>query len=191
MASGLAVNYVYIVLNKRKSPRPPLTQTGRLQGPAAEFVERMGHILESDGHSRIAGRMVGLLLLTEGDTSLDDLAAQLEVSKPSVSINARLLEDKGVLERAGRVGDRRDYYRIAADLVARMMELRLAKLQRLGDAVRSAKSAINVSSASVASRLNDFAGCCDHMARVTESALSELHGRRRTKAKSVGGTRGR
>jgi len=182
------------VLNKRKSSRRATVRTPRLDGAVADFVDRMGFIMETDGHSRIAGRMVGLLLLTEGDISLDDLAARLEVSKPSVSINARLLEDKGVLERAGHMGDRRDYYRIADDLVANMMEMRLAKLQRLSDAVVSAKSAAPFSSTSVLSRLNDFAGACEHMARVTESALADLHKRRtRTRPRTVaaGGTRGR
>ena len=60
-----------------------------------DFIERMGLALESDGLPRIAGRIFGLLLVSEDARSLDDLAAELRVSKGSVSTNARLLEQRG------------------------------------------------------------------------------------------------
>ena len=78
----------------------------------AHFVERMGLALEADGLPRIAGRIFGLLLVSEEPRSLDELAAELRVSKASVSTNARLLEHRGVLEQVSRPADRRDYYRI-------------------------------------------------------------------------------
>jgi DNA-binding transcriptional regulator GbsR (MarR family) len=159
------------VLNKRKDKRAALTRP--LPPASAEFVERMGCIMETDGHSRIAGRMIGLLLLSEGYTSLDEVADKLNVSKPSVSINARHLEEVGVLERVGRAGDRRDYYRITDDLIGRTMEQRLAKLRRLQDVVASARSTAGVSSRSVLARLEDFTSACEHIGRVTEAALTE------------------
>ena len=66
------------------------------------FIERMGVALDSDGLPRIAGRIFGLLLVSEDPRSLDDLAAELRVSKGSVSTNARLLEQRGLLERVCR-----------------------------------------------------------------------------------------
>ena len=57
----------------------------------------MGVALESDGLPRIAGRIFGLLLVSEDARSLDDLAAELRVSKGSVSTNARLLEQRGLV----------------------------------------------------------------------------------------------
>ncbi len=63
------------------------------------FVERMGLMLEEDGMPRIAGRMFGYLLVHEGPFSLDELAERLQVSKASISTNARLLEQLGMLER--------------------------------------------------------------------------------------------
>lgn len=74
----------------------------------ADFVERMGMALEADGLPRIAGRIFGLLLVSEDCRSLNELAAELHVSKASVSTNARLLEQRGVLERDSRPSDRRD-----------------------------------------------------------------------------------
>lgn len=89
---------------------------------AEQFVERMGLSLEREGMPRIAGRLVGFLLVHEGAYSLDDLAEALQVSKGSVSTNARQLEQFGLLERTSEPGDRRDYYQMGADVWERLLE---------------------------------------------------------------------
>lgn len=81
----------------------------------AEFVEKMALTLEAQGLPRIAGRLFAFLLINGEAYSLDDLAERLQVSKASVSTNARLLEQHGILERSSAPGDRRDYYRMAPD----------------------------------------------------------------------------
>jgi len=100
------------------------------------FIEMMGRHFEEEGVPRIAGRLFGLLMLVERDSTLDELAETLKVSKGSVSSNARLLENWGVAERVTRPGDRRDYYRIAPDmserLVSRQIERMQLFIQRLG-----------------------------------------------------------
>lgn len=97
----------------------------------AAFVEKMGLAVETDGGSRIAGRIIGFLLLQPEPCSLDDLAAVLQVSKASVSTNARMLEGWGMIEQIGVPGDRRDYYQIADDMQGRMMERKLERLRQL------------------------------------------------------------
>jgi DNA-binding transcriptional regulator GbsR (MarR family) len=72
-----------------------------MEAQTAHFIERMGLALEADGLPRIAGRIFGLLLVSEDACSLDDLACDLKVSKASVSTNARMLEQRAVLERVG------------------------------------------------------------------------------------------
>ncbi len=73
------------------------------------FVERMGLTWENDGLPRIAGRIFGLLLVTPGSCSLDDLAHSLAVSKGSVSTDALRLEQLCFLVSSSRPCDRRDY----------------------------------------------------------------------------------
>ena len=82
--------------------------------PAAAFVERMGRVTANEGVPRIAGRIFALLLVSEHEVSLDEIAARLGASKGSVSPDARFLEQRGLLELVRRPGDRRDYYRVAA-----------------------------------------------------------------------------
>ena len=81
----------------------------------AEFVERMALTLEAEGLPRIAGRLFGFLLIHSDAYSLDELAERLQVSKASISTNARQLEEHRILERISTPGDRRDYYRMAPD----------------------------------------------------------------------------
>ena len=99
------------------------------------FVEKMGRHFEADGGARIGGRLFGYLLLQDEPRSLDELAEDLKVSKASISTNARLLEQWGIVERVSRPGDRRDFYIAAADQT-RMLELRLARLKEMNDLIR-------------------------------------------------------
>ena len=107
------------------------------------FIERMGLAAESDGLSRIAGRLFGALLLESEPRSLDDFAEQLAVSTASVSTEARRLVDRGVAERIGKPGDRRDYYSLTADFFAQIIRFRLnrwAALHRLAREMQAAPS---------------------------------------------------
>lgn len=74
------------------------------------FIERLGLYFEEFGLPRIAGRLLGLLLISDRPLSLDEIAATLHVSRASVSTNARTLTRTRLIERAGFPGDRRDYY---------------------------------------------------------------------------------
>ena len=77
------------------------------------FIEQMGIIAQGDGAPRIAGRMMGLMIFDGRPYSFSELAAELQVSRGSVSTNARILEQRGVLERTALPGDRQDYFQLA------------------------------------------------------------------------------
>ena len=99
-----------------------------------EFIEHFARLLEQEGGSRIAGRMSALLLLSANELALDEIAERLQASKASISTNARLLEQWGLVERVSRPGDRRDYYRARSDGAVRLLERRLEWMRRLTDA---------------------------------------------------------
>ena len=100
-----------------------------------QFVEKLAICGEEDGLPRIAGRLIGFLMMQEGAYSLDDLADALQISKASVSTNARMLEDKGILVRTSSPGDRRDYYEIAPGHFERFIQNAQRKVQRFHDLV--------------------------------------------------------
>lgn len=108
---------------------------------AQTFIEQMGLNAERYGMPRIAGRLLGFLLLDGGTHSLDDLAERLQVSKASVSTNARVLENLQLIERRAVPGDRRDFYQIGENPGEHMFELarqRLEETRRLFDATSAA-----------------------------------------------------
>lgn len=96
-----------------------------------EFVERVGRFFEGDGAARTSGRMLGLLLLSTRERSIDEMADRLRVSRASVSTNARSLESFGIVERVSHMGDRRDFYRIAPDLERTLLRLRMERLAKV------------------------------------------------------------
>lgn len=104
------------------------------------FVEQIAVQLEADGLPRVAGRLFGLLLVSVEPRSLDDLADQLGVSKASISVNIRMLEQRGVVERIGMPGDRRDYYRIADDILERSLQTRMARWRQFQQVIAGARA---------------------------------------------------
>lgn len=75
-----------------------------------EMIEAGGRTAQSFGLGRLFGQLFMLLYLSPTPLSLDELAAQLGVSKASVSIACRQLETWGAVHRCWVKGDRKDYY---------------------------------------------------------------------------------
>jgi DNA-binding transcriptional regulator GbsR (MarR family) len=148
--------------------------------PAAphNFVERFALVLESDGFPRIAGRIFGYLILSDDEVSLDDLAAVLGASKASASVNTRMLEDKGLIERVSKPGDRRDYYRIAADPFLHTMEQRIAKWNRVRSVIGEALDDMSIAP-NARGRLRDFDNATGQMAEILGAALHKLRTRKK------------
>jgi DNA-binding transcriptional regulator GbsR (MarR family) len=77
------------------------------------FIEDMGLLLEEGGLPRMAGRILGWLLICDPPhQSTKELAEVLHASKASISTMTRLLIQLGVIERVGLPGLRRDHFRI-------------------------------------------------------------------------------
>lgn len=76
------------------------------------FIEDIGLFFDQMGMPRMAGRILGFLLISDPPAqSITDIAQTLMASKSSVSIMARLLVENGLIERAAPPVPRRDYYR--------------------------------------------------------------------------------
>jgi len=76
------------------------------------FIEDIGLYFEQMGLPRMAGRILGALLISESPSqSITDLSERLNASKSSISIMARLLVERGLIERVASPVPRRDYYR--------------------------------------------------------------------------------
>lgn len=77
------------------------------------FIEDFGLLFEESGHPRMAGRILGCLLISDQPyLSATDLAEILQASKGSLSTMTRFLLQMGLIERVGLPGKRRDYFQI-------------------------------------------------------------------------------
>ena len=76
------------------------------------FIEDIGLFFEQMGMPRMAGRILGVLLISDPpEQSINDLGQRLNASKSSISIMTRLLTENGLIERVASPMPRRDYYR--------------------------------------------------------------------------------
>jgi len=154
------------------------------------FVGEMGLTFEADGFTRIGGRLFGHLLLAERPLSLDDIAAALKVSKASVSTDARRLLDKGVVIRSSHPGDRRDYWQIAPDFFASIMQYRVERWKKLNALIGEFKQRSPAPSVAVRARLRYMEDVYEYISEQVDDALESWAARRapkprRTAAKSA------
>jgi DNA-binding MarR family transcriptional regulator len=149
------------------------------------FVERAGCVCERDGLPRIAGRILGLLLVSPEPLALDAIAERLGVSRASVSTDARRLVEQGLLERVGRPGDRKDYYQMAADSHVRSLEQRLAAVRQFLGLLDEA-GRLAVADVAVHARLEETAALYRDVLAASAAALDRW--RARTGAAPLGAT---
>ncbi len=118
------------------------------EGPSAQqlnVIEEFGHIFEAHGIPRMAGRILGRLMMCDPPhQSLAQLGEHLQASKGSVSTMTRLLIQRSMAERITFPGDRQDYVRVrsgsAGELfrdLARHAELQSRLLERALEVVDS------------------------------------------------------
>ena len=82
----------------------------KLEATRRRFIEAGGHTTQSFGFGRIIGQIYALLYLTPRALCLDDIVAELGVSKASVSISVRQLQSWSAIKLVWVKGDRKDYY---------------------------------------------------------------------------------
>lgn len=114
--------------------RVSLGAQANLPADLAAYVEELGLGLDSAGLPRAAGRMFAWLLVCDPpEQSAEDLADALSASTGGVSTNARLLMRFGFVERVGRAGERRTYYRVAPSAWEAVMVVQQADTTRFKD----------------------------------------------------------
>jgi DNA-binding transcriptional regulator GbsR (MarR family) len=81
-----------------------------------QYVEEVGIVFEQTGLPRMAGRILGRLLIAHPPhQSMDELTEALMASKGSISSMTRLLIQVGLIERVSLPGVRHAYFRLRPD----------------------------------------------------------------------------
>lgn len=124
---------------------------------ASLFVEEVGLAFEQLGLPRMAGRILGRLVIAEvPEQSSSELAEALQASKGSISTMTRLLIQLGLIERVARPGDRRDYFRLRPHLWPRLVRQRAALFGVLRQAAERGLRLVPHQSGGQAQRLREM-----------------------------------
>lgn len=97
-----------------------------------DWVEQVATWFEEAGSPRVAGRIVGWLLVCDPPRqSSEELADALRASAGSISTNTRLLANSGLIERTGVPGDRRAYFRLVPGAWSHLLTGQQARIAAL------------------------------------------------------------
>ncbi len=124
-----------------------VTKSVSLTPEQRQFIEELAVLLVAWGMPITAARLYGYLQLKEEPVSLDEIVADLEVSKSHVSTAARMLESHGNIRRLAERGSKRVLYVAGAHpgtpLIKQVMQLhQMASLiARRKEGVASGKAA--------------------------------------------------
>lgn len=92
-----------------------------------EYIEEVGLFFGGVGLPRMAGRVLGALLVADPpEQSAEELAATLQASRGSISTSTRLLEATGIVDRLSKPGERKLRFRNRPGAWAEVMKRRMA-----------------------------------------------------------------
>ncbi len=114
-----------------------MNATGAGLGAREEFIERIGLLAQGEGLPRIAGRLFATLVFDGERLSFGDLAEKLQVSRGSISSSVRLLEERDLIKRVAKPGDRQDYFQLADDPFGALLRLSAQRAERAAGEIRS------------------------------------------------------
>jgi predicted DNA-binding transcriptional regulator len=99
------------------------------------FIREIARILVPCGVPEAAARLYGYLLLCESPVSLDDIVAELEVSKSTASVAARLLVMYTLARRQSQRGTRGILYEVSDDFDG-ILKAQMQYMGQLNDLLR-------------------------------------------------------
>jgi DNA-binding transcriptional regulator GbsR (MarR family) len=139
-----------------------------LTGAERRFIEDVARLLVPWGVPQTAARLYGYLLLNAEPVSLDRITSDLEISKSSASVAARLLEQYTLARRHGERGSKRALYAVSDNY-----EGMLTEQNRLLDTLAGllTKGASTVASGTTRDRLQEMAEFYLAVRQAMETAL--------------------
>ena len=143
-----------------------------------EFVEKIGMIAQTEGLPRIAGRVFGLLVFDGEALAFGDLAERLQVSRGSISSSVRLLEERSLIKRMSRAGERQDFFQLAPNAWATMLEATKKRAAAAHSEIIATIEELPEDATAVRARLGDYANFYQSIDDGLKVALSSVGARR-------------
>ena len=136
------------------------------------FVEDTSLVLEESGIPRMAGRILGWLLICDPPyQSIDDLAGMLQASKGSISTMTRYLIQLGLVERIGIPGKRRDYYRTRDDSWISLFRQQLTMMSSLRQLMDRGLALLSAEGSAATERVREVHDLCAYFEKEIPALL--------------------
>ncbi|EYD71407.1 GbsR/MarR family transcriptional regulator [Limimaricola hongkongensis] len=150
------------------------TETDTLAQVRSEFIEKVGLIAQNEGLPRIAGRVFALLVFDGDVLSFGDITRHLEVSRGSISSATRLLEDRGLIKRLGKPGQRQDFFRLADNPYENMLGAVAGNLDRARAEIGETLALVPDTRPEIRRRVQDYARFYEEMGRAVRQSIENL-----------------
>jgi predicted transcriptional regulator len=137
----------------------------------SSFVDEVAALLVPWGMSQVTARIYGYLLLRDEPVSLDQIAEDLEVSKSSASVSARILEQYLLAKRQGVRGSKRVLYS-ASDNYSGLFSEQSFLLGQMGTLLEQGKA--NIESRQTLARLEAMSKLYMGMQEAINAAIAEF-----------------
>ncbi|NUH67035.1 MarR family transcriptional regulator [Sulfitobacter sp. S0837] len=135
-----------------------------------DFIARMGVVAANDGMPRMSGQVFAMLVFEGEEVAFGDLAKGLSVSRATISTSIRLLEERGLIRRINKAGDRQDYFKLADDAYAAMTRCAIAATRRSKSEIDATIDKLPDEATAVRDRLQAFAGFYEAISTALEDA---------------------
>lgn len=142
-----------------------------------EFIEKIGLIAQGEGLPRIAGRVFGLLVFEGEAIAFGALAERLQVSRGSISTSIRTLEERGLVKRLTRTGERQEYFQLAGDPYVSLLEGARRRTRKARDEIAESRDALPERETEIRARLGAYADFYDAIDDGLAGAVSRLKGK--------------
>jgi DNA-binding transcriptional regulator GbsR (MarR family) len=122
-----------------------------------KFIEDISILFEEAGHPRMAGKILGSLLICDPPyQSARELINSTGGSKASISSMTRLLAQSGLIERTGIPGQKGIYYKLRDDSFAELLRSKLTIITSFKEIFERGLSLVPDSDKARYARLNEL-----------------------------------
>lgn len=142
----------------------------------SRFIELIGLVTQAEGLPRISGRIFGLLIFDGRPYSFSELATELQVSRGSISSNARMLVERGAIEKVAKPGDRQDYFQVSDDPFESILTGVSQRAAKTSKDIRKIAGALPKSSSDAQRRLERYAAFYAAISEGIRRAAEEASG---------------
>jgi DNA-binding transcriptional regulator GbsR (MarR family) len=109
------------------------------------FTQGLSEISRFWGFPKGMGAIFGVLYLSPGPLSLDEIVQETGLTKGAISTEIRALARMGLVHRSSRLGDRKDYYEAESDFYAAIRSiLRERQNSEFDRALRSVRETLEI-----------------------------------------------